>query len=230
MKKQAVIFDFDDTLVYTNRVFEQVKQSYYAKMKDLGLFDHELPAVLNYFDLENVKYFKGLAKECFPWALRQTYGEYCRRKNLPIDEKTGSDLEAMGWEINDLPVCPVPGAQALLKDLQADYYLFLLTQGDLDIQQKRVEKSGLLGFFEKLLIFHRKDSSSFAYPVLGKGLALDQSWSLGNSLRSDIMPAVRVGMKAIHVKADCWDYEHVSGQGFYYQVDALADCRTLLDI
>ncbi len=226
--RQGIIFDFDDTLVYTNSVFEAVKEKFYKRMAELSLFDENLPKILNYYDIENVKAFGGLTKECFPLALRKTYKEYCLLKKAAYDEKEANRLEVLGWQVFKEPVNPVPGCLELLKDLKKEYKLFLITQGDKLLQKSRLEKSGLLGFFEDYGIFKAKSSYAFISLIKNHGLEAKNSWSVGNSLRSDIKPALRAGFKAIHIKNDSWDYEYSNRQGFYHQAADLINCRQYL--
>ena len=39
------------------------------------------------------------------------------------------------------------------------------------------------------------------------GLDLEESWSIGNSMKSDINPALRIGMKAIWIPNKTWIFE-----------------------
>ncbi len=227
--KRAVIFDFDDTLVHTNVVFERVKAAFAQEMAALGLADAELLPVLNRFDVENVRRHGGLAKECFPHALRQTYAEYCRRAGLPCDRLQAEIFENWGWSVFDAPVEPVEGAHEVLETLRrAGWTLFLLTQGDRQTQEKRLAAAGMNGYFHKYYITHAKSKADFLLPLAEYDLPATACWSVGNSIRADMNPALAVGLRAIHVCHECWDYEHAQPAGFFYQVERLADCLPIL--
>ena len=43
--------------------------------------------------------------------------------------------------------------------------------------------------------------------VRNEGIDRRESWSIGNSIRSDINPAIRIGMKAIWIPTPTWDFE-----------------------
>lgn len=225
---QAIVFDFDDTLVYTNILFDEIKAAFYRRMAALSLWDEELPDTLNRFDIQHVQECGGFSKECFPLALRRTYGEYCRIKGLPYSRQQAEDFENLGWQVFEKPVQPVSGCIRLLEDLQQHYKLFLLTQGDAHLQKERLERSGLLKYFLEYAILHCKSSAAFIRPLKKHRLKAGACWSVGNSLRSDIKPALRAGLKAIHIQHASWDYDNTNRQGFYHQAAALEDCRLFL--
>jgi len=85
--------------------------------------------------------------------------------------------------------------------------LALLTQGDRVVQEKRIEDSGLGSLFEAVSIVERKNDASFASVLDAVGVAPDDSWSVGNSIPSDINPALRLGMATIWIEAHVWPHE-----------------------
>ena len=226
--RQGIIFDFDDTLVYTNILFDQAKQAFYQRMAVLGLGDDHLSQTLNDFDIANVQAFGGMVKECFPLALGQTYKFYASKVGLKASPAEVENVENMGWQVFSRPLITLPGAVNLLKALQGNYRLFLLTQGDPVLQQERLAQSGLASFFTDCRVCKIKTAQSFGEVALINGLRPGDCWSIGNSLRSDIKPALTAGLRAIHLKTDGWDYEKQTPQGFFYAAKSLKDCGKYL--
>lgn len=67
MVTDAIIFDFDDTLVATNVIFESVREEFFAQMAALGFTDQEAIAeYLNQTDINNVLALGNMGKDCFP--------------------------------------------------------------------------------------------------------------------------------------------------------------------
>lgn len=223
------MFDFDDTLVYTNQIFDRAKERFYHAMASLGLCDEKIDSILNDFDIANVRRHGGFHKECFPLALRQTYAYYCQRNGKDIDEKLAGDFEQLGWQVYEEPAQLIPGAPDILLGLSRDYTLFLLTQGDEHIQKDRMAKSGLLPFFYRSYIFHVKDTPAYQKIIMEHNIDIAVSWSVGNSLRSDVNPSIRAGLRAIHINNYSWDYEHEEAIGSYCKAGDLWQCWDIIN-
>lgn len=228
MKNRIIVFDFDDTLVYTNEIFLKAKSSYYQYMRKLGLYDDDLPRVLNDFDITNVKEKGGLKKECFPLALQQAYEYYCQIKSQPISAAQRDDFWTLGYNVYQEPAKAVPGARELLSELKDSYSLILLTQGDQDLQKARIEESGFVDFFESYYIVHRKDAGDYMRILADYQADPSVCWSIGNSIRYDVNPALLAGLNVIHIDIPCWDFEHVEPLGSFFSVKRLEECRQYL--
>ena len=228
MAIKAVIFDFDDTLVQTNQLFDAVKDAFGQKMASLDLADARLLTVLNDFDLANVRLYGGLAKACFPLALGQAYQHYCRQRGKFCDPAQVREFENMGWQVFEEPAALLPGAKELLAALKPHYRLVLWTQGDPATQEKRFISSGLASYFHFFEVVHGKTALSLARLIERLQIDKANSWAIGNSLRCDINPALTVGLKAIHLEMPSWDYEQEEAVGFYYRAGSLEECRIII--
>ncbi len=230
----AVIFDFDDTLVYTNIIFEQAKNDFYHHMQKMQLADEKIAGILNKFDIANVKMSGGLAKDCFPKALRQTYEYYCGRQNKLVDNKQADFFENLGWHVFEKETEIIEGACDLLQRLKPNYKLFLLTQGDYELQLRRIQKSNLLSYFDHYHIVHSKTINDFDHLLQTYTIDKAQSWSVGNSLRTDILPSLTLGLNTVHIDVSCWDYEFpedtgdLTKQNLYHNVKNLSECGDII--
>jgi putative hydrolase of the HAD superfamily len=92
-----------------------------------------------------------------------------------------------------------------------DYRLVLLTRGIEHEQRGKLTRSGLGGFFSEIRIVGRKDLETYRRTAheLGDpaGAALCM---IGNSMRSDVVPAIAAGWRAIHVPAPT-EWAHDNG-------------------
>jgi putative hydrolase of the HAD superfamily len=99
-------------------------------------------------------------------------------------------------------------AKAMLRLLKSKgYRLGLLTKGDPHVQQKRIAESNLANFFDAISIVNLKSRDSFRDVVDQLGGTPLSTWSIGNSLKSDILPALSAGLRAIWLDAHVWEYE-----------------------
>ncbi|MDO4581058.1 MAG: HAD family hydrolase [Bacillota bacterium] len=229
MAARAIIFDFDDTLVQTNVLYEQARVIFFAAMRRLGFCpDAAMAEYLDKADIAALERAGYMAKHCFPQALRDTYIYYCRRQGRLPEDRQAREIEDIGWAVFDQEAEHVPGALELLKALHGVYPLYLLTQGEEDIQQRRLRRSGLCGYFDACYIVGVKDAEAFRAIIAERDIDAAGSWCVGNSLRSDINPALAAGLNAAQLLIDCWGYEQQPPAGEYHQIRELSEFLELI--
>jgi putative hydrolase of the HAD superfamily len=104
----------------------------------------------------------------------------------------------------------VPYSSSVLRILsRRGVRLGLLTKGDPTVQADRIERSGLSSFFACTEIVADKTPQTIRGMLKKLGVAAANAWMIGNSLRSDIIPALEVGVKGIWIEAPVWEYERV---------------------
>lgn len=227
---KVIIFDFDDTLVHTNPIFDEAKNKFYNIMKDLELHDDDLLDKLNYFDILNINKHGGFAKECFPNALVQTYQYYCDNFGKKICTMKMKEIEDLGWEVLSKKPELINGAKEILEYLMKSYRLFLITKGDKELQTIRVTQSGVASYFESVFVVMEKNEELFKRIITDHAVISNKSWSIGNSMKADINPALLAGLNCIHIKTSAWDFEHAEPIGDYYAVNELRDIKNIIKI
>jgi len=98
-----------------------------------------------------------------------------------------------------------------LTELAKTHRLALLTVGDHEVQMMRLRHFGRQSHFEAVKVVERKDAAALASFLTEIGADPAQSWMIGDSVRSDIIPAIAVGLKAIHLEAANWHEMEVAG-------------------
>ena len=97
------------------------------------------------------------------------------------------------------PVEHLPGIRDAVAEIAAAHEVVLITKGDLFHQEAKVRESGLADLFRRIEIVSEKDDATYAR-VLGEfGLQPHQFAMVGNSLRSDIAPVLRIGAWGVHM-------------------------------
>ena len=231
MVTDAVIFDFDDTLVATNIIFENARKRFFEIMAAYGCTDcNALGEYLNTADVNNVLSKGYMAKDCFPRAMRQTYEYFICQSGKEVDQTVADAIESIGFEVYDHDVNYQDGAQELLSALQGKVRLFLLTQGETTTQQKRLDRSGVLEFFDDFRIVRNKNREEYLSFLMDMNIDAPRSWMIGNSLRSDINPALSAGLLAAHYKIPAWDFEHEDPAGNYDTIYNLLDFLELIEL
>lgn len=231
MVVDSVIFDFDDTLVATNIVYEEARERFFTAMEQLGCRDRGAMAVfLNDTDIQNVVAQGYLAKDCFPRAMRSTYEHFIATAGCAGDPATADAMEQIAWDVYERETEYLEGAGELLETLRGKVRLFLLTQGDRDIQLKRLQTSGVLGYFDDFRIVPVKTTDEYQLFIKDMNIDASRSWMIGNSLRSDVNPAISAGLMAAHYKIPAWDFEHEEPLGEYHTLYNLTDFLELIEL
>ena len=110
-----------------------------------------------------------------------------------------TEILAAGREMLTHPVEPLPGVERALADLSDGYRLVLITKGDLLHQEQKLAASGLGDLFAAVEIVSEKDASTYERVFARHGTGPAEAAMCGNSMRSDILPALEAGAWAAHV-------------------------------
>ena len=116
-------------------------------------------------------------------------------------------LEA-GRQMLAHPVDLLPHVRAVVEALAADYTLLLITKGDLLDQERKVAQSGLGELFQGDEIVSNKTPQVYTRIFQRHG-GPQRSVMVGNSLKSDVLPALAAGAWGVHVPHGLtWALEH----------------------
>jgi putative hydrolase of the HAD superfamily len=220
--RSGILIDFDDTLVETTVFFNQAKNKFATLMSDMGFPADLALTTLNELDIKNVQQSGGFYRDCFPRALGETYEYYCQVYGCNYNIKTRQEIEDLGWWVYRQPARPIQGAEKVLEQLAGRYPLFLATKGETKIQKRRVEQSGLSQWFEKIYVLSVKNTAAYTTIAREQKISPMLSWVVGNSMKSDINPALQAGFNCIYIHhPHTWDFEDEEPLGGHISVDSL---------
>ncbi|WP_019241216.1 MULTISPECIES: HAD family hydrolase [Bacillus] len=210
MNKQTLLFDLDDTLSHCNKYFIESKNEFVANM--LNWFDNiteeEIRIKQMEIDIQSINQY-GLRSSRYPESLVSTYKFFCMKYNQKMDHEKMIKLRKIGFSVFDIPVQPYPEMYNVLNTLKDDgHELCLYTGGDVKTQMKKVAHLELESYFQdRVYIFEHKNTYSLKQILNSHNLNRSVTWMIGNSLKTDIRPALEVGIHAVHipVKED-WSY------------------------
>lgn len=224
----AIGFDADDTL-WHNEQFFKLTEARFAEL----LVEHAEPSHIGDSLLEierrNLRHYgygiKGFTLSMVETAIEVTEG----RVPASVIEK----ILNYGRELLSHPVETLPHAQETLESLIGRYRLILITKGDLFDQERKLAQSGLGEMFDAVEIVSEKDTETYARIFALHGDGPDRSMMVGNSMRSDILPAIQAGSWAIHVPHEHeWGHERAEapvGASRYRSISHLGELAGLLD-
>jgi putative hydrolase of the HAD superfamily len=189
-------FDADDTLWHSEGYFRAAEDAFHGILGNyVDLEAAHIRDVLLSAERRNVRIFgygaKGMALSMVETAIEVT-----------AERISAADIHrivAMAKEILDHPVELLPGVREALTDVARSHRVILVTKGDLFHQERKIAASGLAGCFERVEIVSEKDPATYRRLLANAGVPPERFVMVGNSLRSDIEPVVRIGGFGVHI-------------------------------
>lgn len=205
MPRQTLIFDADDTLWENNVLFERVVDDFIGWLNHPTLDHSAIRAIMNDIERANVV-AHGYGVRGFLESLADTFAQLNERPTSAAERR---EIEALAEDLIAMRIEIVPGVDETLAFLHQRHELLLLTKGREEDQQKKIEASGLGHYFDEIVIVPEKDAQVYDDLATRRGLDRSQSWMIGNSPKSDILPALAAGMRAVFIPNDnTWQLEH----------------------
>lgn len=202
---QHLIFDCDDTLWENNIYFERAIEVFLDAVAHADLSREAAREVFD--DVERANTVEhGYGSLVFSRSLRDTY-----RRLVPgeVDAAELARIEALGTAILDQELELIPHVETTLVELARRHTLTMLTKGQQDEQRLKVERSGLERYVHHVDIVPEKNVETYRAILATLGVEPGRAWMVGNSPKSDINPALAVGMGAVFVPHDhTWALEH----------------------
>jgi putative hydrolase of the HAD superfamily len=225
MRITTVGLDADDTLWHNETIF-RMTQARFRELMSAHAEPEFLDARLAEVERRNLALYgygvKGFTLSLIETAMDITGGE-------PPGRIIG-DILAAGREMLSHPVEPLPGVDAALAELAQNYKLVLITKGDLLHQEQKLAASGLGELFAGVEIVSEKDATTYERVFSRHGAGAEQSAMAGNSLRSDVLPALQAGAYAAHIPYHLtWAHEHAEPPVGHPRFAELPSIRDLPD-
>lgn len=208
-----MLVDFDDTLVDTGPRFQNARRSLLDLLRNAGFADDVAYDVLyNQVD-PAMRAQYGLGPRRMEPAFVATYERLRELHDFPLD----AELVARCAELGRSCFGPPPafsGALDALRRLSSVRPTVVYTQsGDLEYQLECVRGAGVIEIVteDRIRVCDRKDADMFVRTLSDYGVDNpEHAWMVGNSIRSDINPALEAGANAILVETnDPWEYDLV---------------------
>ena len=206
---KIIAFDADDTLWDCQSYFEEVEEHLYSIIAPYcenpkrELFETESG---NMADL-------GYGCKAFTISILETA---MRVAGNDLSISMLSDLLKDCKRLLRLPAIPLPEVEETLQELvtrkATDQKLVVFTKGELQDQENKLSRSGLLKYFDDVEITSNKTQAEFLALCEHQHIHPSELVMIGNSLKSDIAPALAIGASAIYIPF------HVT-----WQLEAVAD-------
>ena len=211
-KFKVIAFDADDTLWDCQSHFEEVENHLYSLIAPYCEDPkHELFVTEsgNMADL-------GYGCKAFTISIIETA---LRIAGNDVSATQLKELLAHCKQLLHLPATPLPEVEETLREFRIKNLelreegkgtrMVVFTKGELQDQENKLKRSGLLKYFDDVEITSDKSQIEFLALCEHQQIHPSELLMIGNSLKSDIAPALAIGAWAIHIPFHVtWQLEH----------------------
>ena len=190
----TLAFDADDTLWHNETIFRLTEERFAELLRE-DMDSELLIERLLSTERRNLRFYgygiKGFTLSMIETALEVTEGR--------ASAKLISEILAAGREMLTHPVETLPGVRATLEALGEHFRVIVITKGDLFDQERKLAESGLGELFNAVEIVSEKTDETYHRCFSQHGTGVEQGVMIGNSLKSDVLPALRAGAWGVHI-------------------------------
>jgi len=202
---KTLIVDADDTLWENNIHFEEAVERFFDLLELSGPRRESARETLNSVERTNIPRH-GYGSACFALSLQHTLESLTGRA---ASARERARILSLAAEVREMPIEFLPGVVETLGSLRRRYRLILFTKGDSTEQRDKVDRSGAVGYFHEVEVTPEKDPDDYIRIIRRYEIDVAISWMVGNSPRSDINPALEVGLGAVFIPHPrTWSLEH----------------------
>ena len=223
MQITTIGFDADDTLWHNESFFRLTQARFLALLEGHADPDH-LEDRLLAAERRNIGHYgygvKGFTLSMIETAIEVTDGQ--------VPAGVIAEIMAAGRELLDHPLDLLPHAREAVEALSASHRLVLITKGDLLHQERKLAQSGLGDLFHGVEIVSEKTPDTYARAFARHGQGADRALMVGNSMKSDVLPAIAAGGWGVHVPHGLvWELERADAPEGHPRFRALPDLGSL---
>ncbi len=217
---KVIGFDADDTL-WVNETYFRKTEEHFASLLDGYETKNNIDQELFKKEMENLELY-GYGIKGFTLSMIESALEI---SNNQISQATLGTILNLGKSMISHPVELLDGVKEVLHALKEKYRLIVLTKGDLLDQERKLARSGLSTYFHHVEVLSDKKEVNYQNLLEHLEIDVNEFLMIGNSLKSDVLPILNIGAKAVHVPFHTtWQHEEVSeetNKGNYLTIHSL---------
>jgi putative hydrolase of the HAD superfamily len=194
---ELICLDADDTLWNHESYFQDAARRYHALLAPFADISHTEQR-LTEAEERNLHLY-GYGVKGFTLSMLETALEIA---GDALPARMTREILDIGRELMRHPIEPLPGVKEALPLLAQRARAVLVTKGDLFHQEAKLAASGLGDHFAGVEIVSEKTPEVYAKVFARYGAAPERAVMVGNSLRSDVWPALAAGAWAVHIPSD----------------------------
>jgi putative hydrolase of the HAD superfamily len=223
-----VIFDADNTLWETESLYDDARRTLANVLASRGIDAAVVGEVQQAIDEELYKTY-GYSAQRFPASFDRTLVYFFPTSS---DEER-AQIRTIAAKVFVQPAVSHQALNEIIAKLNNNYSLGILTAGEDWVQQRRLEQFVQRHHFKAIEIVPYKDVVAFAKFADKYGVDRRISWVVGDSLRSDIIPAHAAGFNSILVASRNWhrvEMDRMNLPAYVHRVDDLTDILSIIPL
>lgn len=228
MTVKLICLDADDTLWHNMRHFHEATAAFQAVLKPFA--DAEVSQSALYECETRNLHIYGYGAKGFTLSMIETATELAG--NAFSRSMVEQILDA-GRRLHSHPVQLLADVDVTLEQLAELGKLVLVTKGDLLHQESKLAASGLGDLFAGVEIVSDKTANTFRSIFAKYRVAPEESVMAGDSMRSDVLPALEAGAFAAFIpQGDGWHHERADApeaQERFAQLSELSELPQWID-
>ena len=200
----VIAFDADDTLWHNEHFYSNTKQKFIDLLTKYQNDDH-ISDTLDELEEKNIRYYgygiKSFTLSMIEASIQLTNGEI---RGDDVNKIIDFSKEMMEEELQLLE-----GVKETLDALFSKFPLMMITKGDLFEQHRKIARSGIDHYFDIIEVVADKNFEIYRNLLKTHNINPARFLMIGNSLRSDIHPVVKLGANAVYVPyQNTWSHEN----------------------
>jgi len=223
-------FDGDDTLWDNERLYQHGKERFTELLRDYSdpltsskLIDDLEVHNINYYGYGIKSYILSMIEAAIVASSGKVPGEIIQK------------IITIARDMLDAEVLLLDHVEETLAILSQKYDLMLITKGDQFEQERKVNRSGLSQYFRYVEIIGDKTVETYQRLFAKYRIEPKRFLMVGNSVKSDIIPVLRLGGKAIYIHyPNTWSHEKVSEDEVkgleYLELESVSQMHNFLGI
>jgi putative hydrolase of the HAD superfamily len=194
---KAVFLDMDDTLIVNEILFEHARTLLFGYLRNFGILPEESQKVFADKDKELFKTY-GRSPQRYPAVSEAVLKHFVPQADAEMVSIVRDLAGTVFTTIADVK----PGVTEAIDMLGQGFPLYIVTAGDKDVQEFRLRHLPFRGKISDVFIVDHKDKSTYETVVKQLGLKPSEAIMIGDSLKSDIFPAVEAGLQAVWIETN----------------------------
>lgn len=217
-------FDADDTL-WVNETYFREAEAEFAGLLESFETQNKIDQELFRMEIRNLELY-GYGIKGFTLSMIESALEISNKR---VSSESISKIIQIGKNMISHKLELLEGVEEVLESLHRKYRLLVLTKGDLLDQERKLEKSGLIDYFHHVEVLSDKKEDNYSRLLEHLEIPVREFLMVGNSLKSDILPILNIGAKAVHVPFHTtWAHETVHPEEHDNEHLTLSSLRELI--
>ncbi len=224
--KPTLVFDLDNTLCMCGTYYRKAHEAFVALAhRETGIAPELCLEVLTGLDLTATKMPNGWGTWRMPAAYAASMQALHRLAGKHCTVAVETDAAQIAEQVFNAPYTLYPGARETLHHYsEGGWQLLLVTKGDPELQERKIARHCLNDLFDGVHVVPRKSETILSSLLAAHDVDRSNSWSIGDSPKDDIGPALACGLRTIEIGdgGDRWAYENTDHFA-HHRVNAVKD-------